>query len=234
MHHLTQRKRIWRVLFILTVLLLTGCGGNRASEPVLPDDGPAPTTSRSAALAFVRKALTAGQSAVEGGVFTLTITDSEVTSFLNIRRDLMGELGGVGIDNLGQIEGLEGLGEDGINIDAWRDLLQQRDEGSPLRPRLREARVNFKANGDVVARGEFALLRWRFPARFVVAPEASEGEMVLDFVEGQIGRVNLPEPVFDLLGKGVARALLAGQEYAEITQISVGAGTLTISGRRNQ
>jgi hypothetical protein len=53
-------------------------------------------------------------------------------------------------------------------------------------------------------------------------------------VEGQIGRVNLPEPVFDLLGKGVAQALLAGQEYAEITQIRVSAGTLTISGRRNQ
>jgi len=228
------KTKIWAVAFIASALLLTGCGGNRGSEPVLPDDGPAPATSRATALSFVRKALTAGQNAVEGGAFTLTITDSEVTSFLNIRRDLMGELGGVGMDNLGQIEGLEGLGEEGINIDAWRDLLQQRDEGGPLRPRLREARVHFKANGDVVARGEFALLRWRFPARFVVAPEASEGEMVLDFVEGQIGRVNLPEPVFDLLGKGVAQALLAGQEYAEISQIRVSAGTLTISGRRNQ
>ncbi len=231
----TKKVALWPILMLLAALLLTGCGGNRASEPVLPDDGPAPASSREAALSFVRKALTAGQSAVEGGAFTLTITDSEVTSFLNIQRDLMGELGDVGIDNLGQIEGLEGLGgEEGINVDAWRDLLQQRDEGGPLRPRLREARVHFKANGDVIARGEFALLRWRFPARFVVAPEASEGEMVLDFVEGQIGRVNLPEPVFDLLGKGVAQALLAGQEYAEITQIRVSAGTLTISGRRNQ
>ena len=232
MHHHTVK--IWPMLMIMA-LLFSGCGGSRRTESGLPDDGPAPATSRAAALSFVRKALTAGQRAVEGGTFTLTITDAEVTSFVNIRRDLMNELGDVGLEDLGQIEGLEGLGdEDGINIEAWRDLLQQRDEGGPLRPRLRDARVHFKDNGDVIARGEFAVLRWKLPARFVVAPEASEGEIMLDFVESQIGQIKLPEVVFDLLGRGVARALLAGQKYAEITEIRVGAGTLTLSGRRTQ
>ena len=70
--------------------------------------------------------------------------------------------------------------------------------------------------------------------RLVIAPSASNGELVLDFVDGQIGRVRMPEFIFDLIGKGLAEVLLAGQAYAEITQIQVGSGTLTISGRYNR
>lgn len=58
--------------------------------------------------------------------------------------------------------------------------------------------------------------------------------MALDFVAGQIGTARLPEIVFDLLGKGIAEALPAGQAYAEITEISVGQGTFTLSGRYNK
>jgi hypothetical protein len=83
-------------------------------------------------------------------------------------------------------------------------------------------------------RGEPAFLRWRLPVRVVVAPHAASGEMTLDFVEGQVGRFGLPEIVFDLLGKGIAKALLGGQAYAEIMRISVQTGALTISGRYNR
>ena len=37
--------------------------------------------------------------------------------------------------------------------------------------------------------------------------------------------------LFDLFGAGLARAILIGQDYAEITRIAVADGTLTFSGR---
>ncbi|MBN1250128.1 MAG: hypothetical protein JXC32_20860 [Anaerolineae bacterium] len=229
-------------MLVATLLVLSGCGSNQA--PTLPNDGPAPAFSRAAALRFVQKALTAGQTAVEDQAFTLTLTDAEVTSFLNIRTELTREMRELGMNQLDQLEGLEGLTGEGfpvenINPDAWVGLLGGDDEeGQGLLPRLRlglkDPRVHFRENGHVVGRGDLAFLRWRLPVRLVVAPHATSGEMVLDFVEGQAGRLKLPEFVFDLLGKGIAEALLAGQAYAEITQIRVGMGTFTISGRYNR
>jgi len=142
----------------------------------------------------------------------------------------------VGIDQVGQIEGLEELSGVDINIDAWQGLLgtdgEPRERLIPrLRVGLRKAQVLFKADGRVIARGYLAFLKWRVPVRIVVAPHATEGEMVLDFVEGSIGRVQMPEIIFDLLGKGIAKLLLAGQDYAEISQIQVGAGTFAIAGQ---
>jgi hypothetical protein len=64
----------------------------------------------------------------------------------------------------------------------------------------------------------------------VVAPKVEGGELVFDFVEGSLGPVALPEALFDLIGRGLASAILVGQQVAEITQIEVGEGTLTISG----
>ena len=230
---------LWRVVVmgVAVILIATGCGS--PDDAVLPNDGPAPPFSRAAALSFVRKALTAGETAVASKAFTLTLTDREVTSFLNIRTELTQELQDVGIDQLDQLAGLEGLSSEEINLDAWLSLLGENREGNPpllarLRLGLKEPRVYFKGDGQVIARGELALLRWSVPVRLVVAPRAVSGEMVLDFVEGQIGRVKLPEIIFDLLGKGIAEALLAGQAYAEITEISVGQGTFTLSGRYNK
>jgi hypothetical protein len=202
----------------------------------LPDDGPAPPISRAAALSFVQKALTAGQSAAVSQAITLVLTDAEVTSFLGIRAELTRDLEKVGIEQIGQIEGLEELGGGDLNIEAWQGLFgtdgQPRERLVPrVRIGLREPQVYFKADGRVIARGYLALLKWRVPVRVVVAPRALEGEMELDFVEGQIGAVKAPEFVFDLLGKGIAEALLAGQAYAQITQIQVEAGALTIIGR---
>lgn len=235
-------KKGWPVLLgLLALLVLGGCAGDQTA--VLPDDGPPPPVSRAAALSFVRKALTAGQTAVDTQAFTLTVTDSEVTSFLNIRTELTREMQDLGIDQLDQIEGLEGLAGEDINLDAWVSLLGNNEDGNRrLLPRLRlglqDPRVTFRGNGPdsrrVIARGELAFLRWRLPVRLVVAPHATSGEMVLDFVEGQVGRIKLPEFVFDLLGKGIAEALLAGQAYAEITQITVQKGAFTISGRYNK
>jgi len=50
-------------------------------------------------------------------------------------------------------------------------------------------------------------------------------------VEGQLGPLPVPALIFDMLGRGIAAALMAGQEVAEITEIRVAAGTFTLSGR---
>lgn len=229
--------RSFGALVLVILFVLSGCAGDQGAA--LPDDGPAPPFSRAAALSFVQKTLTAGQTAVAERAFTLTVADAEVTSFLSIRRELTREMQTVGMEGLSQLEGLEELQIEAINPDAWGALLGRGDDGGRrgmplLRVGLREPRVHFRANGHAIGRGELAFLRWRLPVRVVVAPHAASGEMTLDFVEGQVGRFALPEIVFDLLGKGIARALLAGQAYAEITQISVQAGTFTISGRYNR
>jgi hypothetical protein len=65
----------------------------------------------------------------------------------------------------------------------------------------------------------------------VVAPQVSDGELVLDFVEGNLGPVPLPESLIDLVGRGLLQVILLGQDVAEITQIDVAAGVLTLAGR---
>jgi len=223
-------------LGLLLALMLAGCA---AAESEFPDDGPAPPVSRDAALSFVRKALTAGKSAADTKTLLLTVTDAEVTSFLRIRAELTRELQAAGSAQLDRIEGLEDLGIGDINLDVWRDLIGTGDDAGPrflpqLRLGLYDPQVHFVADGRIIARGVLAVLTWERPVRLVIAPSASNGELVLDFVDGQIGRVRMPEFIFDLIGKGLAEVLLAGQAYAEITQIQVGSGTLTISGRYNR
>jgi hypothetical protein len=38
-------------------------------------------------------------------------------------------------------------------------------------------------------------------------------------VQGALGSIRVPEALLDLVGRGLAAALLVGQEYAEIAQI---------------
>ena len=235
-------------LALAVLLLLGGCAPNEDTPP-FPDDGPSPPVSRTAAFSLLRKAMAAAQRATETKTLSITVTDAEVTSFLNIRRELTEELGNVGLDQLDQLEEFEdlfpegalpeGALPEGVDIETWRRLLGTDNEPGEgllrrLRPGLRDAAVYFRANGQIIARGHLAFLRWRIPARVVLAPKTSDGELVFDFVEGQVDRYKMPEFVFDLIGKGLAEALMLGQEYAEITQIQVSGGTFTLSGRYNQ
>jgi hypothetical protein len=103
-----------------------------------------------------------------------------------------------------------------------------------LRLGIEEPQVYFKANGHIVIRGFGELRGRRQPVRVVVAPRAADGELVLDFVEGTLGPVPVPEALFDRIGEVLAEAILTGQSYlqvAEVTAVSVGDGTLTVSGR---
>jgi hypothetical protein len=100
-----------------------------------------------------------------------------------------------------------------------------------LRLAVQEPQVYFKDNGHVVVRGYARVRDFRQPVRVVVAPHASRGELELDFVEGKLGPLPLPESLFDVIGKGLSTIILAGQDYAEIQEITVGEGRLTVRGR---
>jgi len=236
-----RRERGWLLLVaVIAVFLLTGCAdASGLLEAELPDDGPRPATSAASAGRFVQKVTAAGEGAANTGRFTLTITDEEVTSFLNVGTVLSRQLGGLPIQDLDQLRDIPEL--EGIDLDRYRDLLGEDgripalgDDGLRLRLTIQEPQVYFLGNGSMIVRGEARFLVISLPVRVVAAPRASQGELVLDFVEGQLGPAPMPEILFDYVGKGLARALLAGREYAEITEIRVTDGVLTVSGRWNQ
>jgi hypothetical protein len=64
-----------------------------------------------------------------------------------------------------------------------------------------------------------------------MAPRAAAGELVLDFVEGTLGPLSVPEGIVDLVGKGLSRLILAGNDYVEVSKIEVADGSLTLSGQ---
>ena len=239
-----QRRRPHRVALlaaaILAAMVLTSCAEAGLFEAELPDDGPPPPTSTAAARRFAEKAVAAGESVGGAGYFTLNLTEEEVTSFLNIGVVLLQRFQSVPLENLEQLQGipdLEGIDE----LGKWQELLNQRERlpelgGGRLRLRLRieEPAVHFRGNGHIIVRGSIRFLIVNLPVRIVAAPRASGGEIVLDFIEGQLGPAPMPEFVFDYLGRQLSRAILAGREYGEITEIRVGDGILTISGRRNE
>jgi hypothetical protein len=235
------------VLALLVLLALVCSAGSTAlglgfasseSRAELPSDGAPIATSPQAAARFVQKLNTAGERAVDTRQLSLTVTESEVTSFLNLASLLTGQVPGLAsLESLDGVPALQGTGE-AAQLTEWLDLLRTQEGLKDLDPSnlslrlgIKEPEVRFKANGQIVVRGYVSVLFWRWPIRVVVAPRASQGELVLDFVEGRLGRIGMPEVVFDLLGKGVARAILAGREFAEVSQLRVDAGQLVITGR---
>jgi hypothetical protein len=99
---------------------------------------------------------------------------------------------------------------------------------------IQEPQVRFRADGQIIVAGYAQALGQRQPLRLVLAPRASQGELVLDFVEGKLGPVSVPELLIDQIGLGLSKLILAGQDYVEVSQIQVGNGTLTVSGAYRQ
>ncbi len=234
-----RRFSVLPAVAVLCALLLVGCAGSEGLlHAGLSDDPPAPPISAAAAQRLVDKAAAAGERAVNTGQFTLTVTEEEATSFLNIGTALLSQLEASPIEELDQIRGDPEL--EGIDLDRWRELLEQRErvpgpggDGIRLLPTIEDSSVNLLGNGHIIVRGQARFLVAGVPFRLVTAPHAARGELVLDFVEGRLGPMPMPEFLFDYLGQGLARALLAGQEYAEITEVRVADGVMTVSGRWN-
>lgn len=226
------------VLLTFSTLACTLPGGSEAS---LPDDGPPVAVSQGAASSFAAKALA---SAEGSGTLSFTITQEEATSAVAVGVQLMTlSKNNPLLENFDEIPDqidLDQMTED-LEVTPEIEALLKRFSGSdgqgPNLPNLRlgldEPQIYFKGDGRMILRGYGLLGNWRLPLRVVTKPRAARGELELDFVEGQIGRLPLPEFLFDPLGKVVSRMLLAGQDYAEISQLTVGPGTLTFTGRVN-
>lgn len=228
------------VASLLASVVLVSCGGSGSSVDFwVADEGAPAPASVEAAERFVTKVAAAAESAATSGQFTLTITDEEATSVLKYYPVVLQQGDGLLAGDLTQLDHaweLEGLDPDGWRgLTHWLDRLPAlRDRGSFLDLTVEDPAVVFRDDGQMIVRGR---ARWLFaglPFRVVVAPRVWQGEVVLDFVQGQVGSLPVPQVAFDYLSRGLARALLAGQEYAEITEIQVSEGALAVSGRRER
>ena len=224
-------------LLVAVLVLLAGCQTPRFLQAELPDDGPAIAVSQAAALRFMEKLQTAGQQATQSQSVSLTVSEQEVTSFLSIGSQLSQQLEAMNVDSVAQLEQLQGSPQlaqfEGLG--DWLQFLRG-GEGLPnlslseLGLSLQEPQVHFRGDGQIVIRGYAQALGQKQPLRLVLAPRASEGELVLDFVEGKLGPVSVPEGIIDQIGLGLSRLILAGQDYVRVSQIRVSDGALTVSG----
>jgi hypothetical protein len=164
-----------------------------------------------------------------------------VTSFLNIGSQVVERLQAVyGVDSLQELEQIQAQQAlEGIEgIPDWVNMLSKAEEtlgvelpDLRLRLAVKEPEVYFRGSGQIIVRGYAEALGQRQPLRLVLAPRAAGGELVLDFVEGSLGPVSMPEGLVDLVGAALARLILAGGDYVEISKIEVSQGSLTLSGR---
>jgi len=235
------------------VLLSTGCALGKHGAASLPDDGPIIPVSQEAAVSFAKKTLAGTSETQGGGTIRFTVTQEEVTSALAVgARWASYSQGGPLFEGVPGLEGvLDGQEVEQLLDSQGSDVLQGSDvppqiidlldnlrerEGSginlpDIRLKLEEPQVYFKGDGRIILRGYGRLLRWRLPVRMVIAPSAAQGELILDFVEGQIGKFPMPKFLFDPLGDLLARVLLSGRKFAQISELTVREGVMTFSGR---
>lgn len=234
-------RRILVTVLILIVLIVgliwLTSGGS------LPDDGEPVAVSTDEALAFLERSTTALKGAGAGGSISLTVTEEELTSFIAVGSRLTKLLQTTPTEEqVAELEALTTSGEvQGLElIERWEALMEERDESGwrrlvpddfKLELTLEEPEVRFLADGSVIVRGSGEWGFFSVPARVVAVPKASRGDLEFDFVEGQLGRVGLSETVFDLVGDGIERLLLAGNDVAEISALDVRDGVMSFTAR---
>lgn len=239
---LGRRMKVFVFGLLIVVLSVTTCalGVDPASLTASYGD-PVPATA-DAAIRFAEKGASAFERLPESRTMRLTITESEATSALSLGMmlpELMRAMGRIPVEELRGTSDLDVLRERVWQAEsAVRDsLLATRPLPyriiEKLDPRLRTGavQVRFQESGQVVVGGYVQAWRFRQPLMFVVAPRARSGELDLDFVEGRLGRLPAPAFVFDMLGGLLARAVLLGRDYAEVSELSVGPGELRFVGR---
>lgn len=225
-------------LVLLAAILLSACAG-RAEEQVELEPAPVPVSTE-AAERFFSKALAAGQQALMDQSVHLTVTHEEVTSALAlVARFVAFSPSGVSIDREMFPQGDQLPSDAGIP-EGLEDVipLDPDGEGSgllggftdSLRLKILDPQVRFTAAGQIDIRATGQLGERERPIHLVLAPRASQGELELDFVEGSLGGLPIPELIFDSIGNLMARLILAGQDYIRVNEITVVQGSLTLSG----
>jgi hypothetical protein len=234
---------LWATVLFTLLLALGACQQPELLQNELPDDGPPIATSPAQARRFVEKVTAAGESAATTKRLELAITQAEVTSFLNISAELAEQMRAMNARTLDELQQMQASPElqGSESLQGWLSFLQAQEGASrfglsdlSLRVGIQEPQVYFKGNGHIIIRGYAELLGQRQPLRLVLAPQASQGELVLDFVEGKLGPLAVPEAIIDQIGTGLAKLILAGDELVKVSQIRVNDGTLTLSGGYRQ
>lgn len=225
-------------LIVLAALLLSACGGF-GDDQIELEPPPVPVSTE-AAERFFSKAMAAGQQALMDQSVHLTITDEEVTSALAlVTRFVAFSPTGVSIDREMLPEG-EQLPSNMELPEGLRDVLPLDPDGDgpgllggfadSLRLKILDPQVRFTAEGQIDMRATGRVGERERSVHLVLAPRASQGELELDFVEGNLGGLPIPELIFDPIGNLLARLILAGQDYIQVNEITVVHGSLTLSG----
>jgi hypothetical protein len=239
---LGRRLQVFAFGLLIVLLSVTTCSfGVEAADLTAPYGDPIPSSAGDA-IRFAEKGATAMQGLAETRTMRLRVSEAEATSALSVGMmlpDLMQTMGRIPVEEIRGATDLEALRER-----VWREQATLRDSlvatlplhyriVERLDPRLRtgDVQVRFRESGEVVVGGYVQAWRFRQPMMFVVAPSARSGELELDFVEGRLGRLPAPAFLFDLLGRVIARTVLLGRDYAEVVELTVGAGELQFVGR---
>jgi hypothetical protein len=237
-----RRMRVFALGLVIVVLSVTTCSfGVDAASLTAPYGDPVPA-SADAAIRFAEKGAAAMEALAGTHTIRLAITETEATSALSVGMmlpALMRTMGRIPVEEIRGATDLVALRER-----LWLEEAAARDSllstlplpyrlMEKLDPRVRtgDVQVRFQESGQVVVAGYVQAWRFRQPMMFVVAPSARSGELELDFVEGRLGRLPAPAFVFDLVGELIARAVLLGREYAEVTELTVAPGELRFLGR---
>jgi len=227
---------------VIVLLSVTTCSFGVDPASLTEAYGPPIEVSAEAAIRFAEKGAQAMEGFTAGNALRLAVTEAEVTSALSLGLmlpDLVTTLGRIAPEEIRGATDLLALRER-----VWAEQQAIRDSvladlPAPLRilekldPRIRtgDVQVRFQEGGQVVVGGFVQAWSFRQPLMFVVAPRAGAGQLELDFVRGRLGRIPAPAFVFDLLGEALARGVLLGRGYAEVSEITVAPGSLVFEGR---
>jgi hypothetical protein len=234
------RFLVLAVVAALAMLLMAGCGAGVAPGRAGGTDEPAVATSPEAARSFVEKVVATGREGADGDEVTLTVSQEEVSSFLDLASQVARQAAAQGADSLSDLErldpatlpqGAQDLPELLAELRAEGDLPDVQLPDLEVLSRVADPRVRFGANGQLILTGSVDLLGFRQPARLVVVPRPAGDKVLLTFVEGRIGPLPVPTWLVDRLVGSVDALLLLGQDYAAVSSVAVTEGELTVSGR---
>lgn len=220
------------------MLVLAGCGGGNGN-PLDIDEGVV-QTSPEAAQSFVEKVVATGQEGADGDEVTLTVTQEEVSSFLDLASRVARQAAAQGADSLSDLErmdpdtlpeGTEDLPELLAALRAQGDVPDVQLPDLEFWSRVSEPRVYFKENGQIAVVGLVDLLGSQQRVRVVAVPRPEGDRVFLTFVEGSIGSVRVPAWLAERVMANVDALLLMGQDYAEISQVVVSQGEMSVTGR---
>jgi hypothetical protein len=219
----------------VAVVILSGC---RMAPAATVNDGPEPVVSEAASRAVIDRVAAEVAVVKRGDDFTVTATQDEVSSFLAYGHENLGyyqdAFDAGQTPEARQIPGMEQYVTDA----QWTALMQQFNDSTnraavllrELRDNLQDPRVYFTAEGQIVVRGFASVAGARTPVRVVLVPEERTNDVRLSFVEAQLGGLQAPDWVSNMIEEALDRAIRVGEQDVRITEVVIVEGQATISG----